>query len=129
MLKSQFLPSQLFNVVVDCLQRNAYFAHSEIITLNLLCDPSLEIRRQGLEIYKVAVENINRLRKYVLPKLNKMATSVGITTFFFNLESTTVASSYSTERLEASLLSNTVCDFFKGMPCHCLLYTSPSPRD
>ena len=119
MLKSQFLPSQLFNVVVNCLQRNAYFAHSEMIILNLLCDPSLEIRRQGLEIYKVAVENTNGLRKYILPKLNKNTTTMLELLDSFSIWSPPpLLLRTQPEILEASVLSNTVCDFFKGIPCH-----------
>ena len=62
------------NIVKPVIQQNAFFAHPESILLSLINDPSVKIKRDGLnKIFAARRKKIFGVRKFQVPEINFQA--------------------------------------------------------
>jgi len=118
-IRSRFLPSHLLNVVKKCLSRNSYFAHSESIEISLLTANDLPTREKGFEIYKVAVSNVEGLRKFELPTVNFSSNDlIGLLDPKVVWYPSPLLSCYSLSAVEEAVKCNAVATLIQAIPCH-----------
>lgn len=68
---SHYLYEQHLKIIDPVIQRNGYYAHPENMLICMLSDERQQVRELGLRrLLKARLENMNGVRKFVIPKLN-----------------------------------------------------------
>ena len=117
--RGRFLPDELKHVFDACLSRNCFSIHSENVILNLLCDSSLDVRKQGLAVIKVASESITNKRDYCLPSVNFNANTVlDLLDAKVIWTPPPLLQSLSTNEIEEAIEENSLKSVCQGIPCH-----------
>jgi len=113
------LPSEIRSVSLQCLRRNAFFAHSENIILSLLCDSQIETRKQGLEILAVSREEAQSTRKFILPSVNENAnTLIEMLDVSSIWHSPPLLSHLTLDEITSAVNAGSINTFIEGIPCH-----------
>ena len=113
------LPDELRGVTMDCLCRNAFFAHSENIILSLLCDDEIDVRKKGIHIFLLSREGFQPKRKFSLPCINSNAENlIGLLDPTSEWHSPPLLSQFSSSEIEWHANNGSVKSLICGIPCH-----------
>lgn len=121
--ETEYMPTELRNVVIGVAQRNAYFAHQENVILAMLGDENETVREMAVKSILAArrLKIPAKLRKFKLPEINfnaqvyyEMTTSNQP----LNLEPPVTKGLPKSTLLECIQNGNFIRDLIGSIPCH-----------